>query len=112
MAFLTRYGEENVPVTEFFAPGVRANVRASLSDDRASVRADLEAGWSRLLGVEKRKEAAGEVHVPQFSNHSTQATLNVPVGRFALLGRIGQTKIVEDFPDIVIVGRFTTVQKR
>jgi hypothetical protein len=35
----------------------------------------------------------------------------MPAGRFAVLGRIGETKIVDGLGDIVVIGRFTPVER-
>lgn len=106
---LTGYAAEGVPVTSLFTTGTKANLRASLDGDRTNVRVDLEAGWSRLLSVEKRREEAGEVQVPTFASHVLKLSLGVPAGRSVLLGRIGETKIADGLADIVLVGRFTVV---
>ena len=112
LTFLTGYSDDKSPVIEVFSAGMRANVRASLSDDRRSAHAEIEAGWTRLLSADKRKEAAGEVQVPVFASHSTQSTSVVPTGRFVILGRIGETKLVDGLPDLVLIGRFSPVPRR
>lgn len=109
--FLTRYDETGSPVTEPFSSGARLNVRASMADDRASVRLEISAAWSRLLSVERKKETAGEIQVPTFSSHTISPTLNAPAGRFVVLGRIGDAKLAEGLPDLVVVGRFTPVER-
>ena len=108
---LTGYDGAGTPLTSAFSTGARANLRASFDDERATVRIELEAGWSRLLSVDRKKEEAGEIQVPTFASHSLRLTMGASVGRFVLLGRIGETRIVDGLGDIVIVARFTPVEK-
>lgn len=109
--FLTRYDEAGSPILEAFSAGPRMNVRASTSDDRGSVRLEISAGWSRLLSVERRKEGAGEIQVPTFSSHTMAPTLTVPAGRFTVLGKIGDAKLAEGLPDLILLGRFSPTER-
>ncbi len=111
LVLLTGYDAGGVPVTSAFSTGARANLRASFDDDRSTVRVELEAGWSRLLSVDRKKEEAGEIQVPTFASHSLRLTMGATTGRFVLLGRIGETRIVDGLGDIVIVARFTPVER-
>lgn len=109
--FLTRFDETGLPIVESFAAGPRANVRASLTDDRGAVRVELGAGWSRLISVERRKEAGGDIQVPTFASHTVHSTLSAPAGRFVVLGKVGDAKLVDGLPDLIFVGRFTSVDR-
>lgn len=108
---VTSHDANGSPVTTPYSTGTKINLRTSLDNERTSLRIDLEGGWSRVLSVEKRKEAAGEVQVPTCANHVLRLSLGAPVGRFAVLGRIGETRIVDGLGDIVVVGRFTAVER-
>lgn len=112
LTFLTSYDADKNPGLEVFSAGTRANVRASLSDNRRTARAELDIGWTRLLSVETRKEAAGDTQVPVFASHAVHATTLVPTERFTFLGRVGETNIVEGLPDLVVIGRFTPVLRK
>jgi hypothetical protein len=111
LVLLTGHDAGGTPITSPFSTGSRGNLRASLDHERSIVRVDLEAGWSRLLSLEKKKEAAGEVLIPTFASHTLRLTVGVSTGRFVVLGRIGETKIVDGLGDIVVVGRFTPVER-
>ncbi len=111
-ALVERYDEGGQPVTALYTTGTKANLRAGLSEDRRSVRVDLGAGWSRLLSVERKKGEHGEVHVPTVASHVLRTTSTVEAGKASVLGRLGDTKIVEGLGEIVVVGRFTPVEGR
>jgi hypothetical protein len=111
LVLLTGHDAGGAPQTSPFSTGARANLRASLDHDRTIVRVELQAGWSRLVSLDKKIEAAGEVQVPTFASHTLRLTLGVTTGRTVLLGRIGETKIVEGLGDIVVLGRFTPVER-
>jgi hypothetical protein len=98
--------EKNANVQDCWT-GVKANLRSHLSDDRASVSIDLEGSWSRLLGMARVKEPEGERQLPEIANHLVRASATLPVGRWVLLGRLSDTKLVEGKPDLVVLGRFT-----
>jgi hypothetical protein len=112
LVLATEIDEESRPKLTTFESGVKINVRAALSEDRSSMRVEVEAGFVRLLSVDKRKVGDHEVHVPAFAEHVLRATERVEPGRRVVLGRLGGTKFEEGRPDLVLVGRFTLIEGR
>jgi hypothetical protein len=107
-----RYDENGQAVTALYTTGTKANLRAALSEDRRTVRASLGAGWSRLIAVERKKEEHGEVHLPTIAHHVLRSAATVEAGKASVLGRLGGTRIVEGLTEIVVVGRFTPVERK
>jgi len=109
-SLLTRIDEQGRPVVQQFITGPQMNVRASLGPDRTSVSVELEAGFSKILSVARKKTDRGEIQVPEIANHVLRHAAPVPAGTWTVVGRFQGAQLDPDRTDIVILGRFTPVE--
>lgn len=105
-AFLTGYDPEGTPAVEEFRTGPRITLRVVPSSDGQRLRVEFQAGFSKVLSVSRKKTDSGEIQVPEVANHVLRGTEDVAPGRWTVLGRVGECRLEEGLPELVLLGRF------